>query len=289
MKGSTQAVLTLIAGSVVVYMYQKGKQKLQGKSDSGIDPKWNDPVITERHDRQLQEGKQSYPSCQIWDDVYQVFIDTGDANANASQDACFSRYTDAQNARYIVGPGIGQTIWRRGNGIIEPDSANGQCWFQAAGDPGPWTSNPPVVFGQLVPPNRSSRLCFASGETADTAGRYFVQNPNTGNAVTYYQPAASFTADQPPETHPLGATDLPATRCEFNLDSRITRDFLHEHSIPLSNNIVAWFYDPSLPQNMEGCLAASSSTTPTRYADGESFIFKNTITGKIEQLKDEVY
>lgn len=281
--------MTLIAGSFALYMYEKGKQKLQGVSQSGIDPKWNDPVITDRHDRHLQEGQQIYPSCQVWDDVYQVFIDTGNTTANASQDACFQAYTDDQNARYLVGPGTGQTIWRRENGITEPQSANGQCWFQSSTDPGPWTSDPPVVFGQLVPPNRSSRLCFASGETPDTAGRYFIQNPKTMDEVDFYQPAASFSADQMPQSVPLGAAGLPVPRCEFHLDTRITRDFIHKHNVAFSDNFVAWMYDPDLPQTMHECLDASSSTTPTRYADGKSFIFKNSMTGQIVQLTDEVY
>lgn len=272
---STQLAVSAAVACLVYFAYERGKplvKDIKSVTGQGISVEWKDPVLIERRDRNLQKSGQTLPACQVWDDTYQVFFNVKDLQAMGSQTECFRQHTVDVNPRFLAKDGT--TTYLREDPLSDPDNGAGTCWFQmdpTADDPKP----PPFSFfnmaGTISAPNKSARLCFAAGETAEEAGRYFVGW--TGTLATM----------NPVVSYDNSGQNLPTPRCE-------RYGIIPATGGSTITQLLTWYHDGILPDTtMDACLANASMTSPVRWVDQESFIFKNPNTQDTVQMKREPF
>lgn len=268
-----QVAMSATAVGIVYLMYQIGKKQQDAKKSengehSGISDNWGkDPVIAENHNRNLIESETPYPTCQVWNEKWQLFLDTGDAESNLSKNACFTKFSDSDNPRYLTSPT--DITYKREDPLQEDPSLAGTCYFYEPPNPPDFPNESYTTFpnlGGLTPVNRSTRLCFASGETPDKAGRYF----SSGGKVTW-QPFFLVPGNE--------NNAQPYPRCEK----------YGQYSVAGHTAIASgWGIDSttSALNTVESCLAASPDN---RWRDETSIVFTNPFNKTMVTMKNEVY
>lgn len=167
MKGFDSNQILLMAGGVALAygIYAYGESELdEQKKDPGMNVD-TDPIIQRIHDTG-RHVNQKYPSCQIWDQNYQTFFDTGDAESHISQDACFVKNSSTDNVRYLKSQN--DIKYKREDPLADDPASRGICYI------GPTGST--LLDIPMTVVNRSPRLCFASGNTSANTGHKFVRN-----------------------------------------------------------------------------------------------------------------
>lgn len=260
------------AGYGVYYFVKKAQAQEAADAaagTAGIPKDWmNDPVLQRDARGQLQTP-QLYPRCQIFDTTFQFFLDAGDAESNASQDACFVKQAAIDNPRYLSKAGA-DPVYQKEDPLSEDPALAGTCYFRLPdgsfqtfpdfSDP----SNP------IMPVNRSERMCFGAGETLQDAGYQF-KNALTG--ITTFNPfydASDIMSE--------GALPAPPYCEQFDQET-IT-----------SGTVQGWWYKTPFANFSESqCFAAGTPSNPTRWRTPSLLVFKNPNTGEEVALKNEIY
>jgi hypothetical protein len=165
-----ELALSLAAAAGLYYMYYEGKKLLGGKTpsddpgypDSGINPNWK-PGAKIKPPNSINYHTEKVPTCQVWVESSQLFEDTGDAEADGSQDACFVKYQNYL-ARYVDEQK--QPHFNVENPLVDNNPKDhGLCILQQGGQ---WTS-----YAGPAPLNINERLCFAASEQLENQGIIF--------------------------------------------------------------------------------------------------------------------
>lgn len=155
------------------YLYQYGKlqlglgQKVGENPQDGLnqykgDPLWPEPGSSPSTQR---------PSCEMWNDEYQVFVNAGSTTLDNNMTACLTYWLGEERVRYVDQDGV--LHFDRNDPLKEPTSEHGTCYL--------WNGQTDSTFpdvGGLNPVNRSARLCFA----ADVQGltpHYFIRKSDS--------------------------------------------------------------------------------------------------------------
>lgn len=275
MEGGGQILLSGAAVAIAVIIYEFGKAHLQQQQKPtdkwSVKDQWgSDPIIKEAH-RQAELANQKYPSCQVFNEDFMVFLDTGDANADGSPTKCFVTHAE-QNPRYLTNPGGVETIqFGREDPLDDDPDEHGTCWFLVDGQ---WASFPDLYTAKATAPNRSARLCFGSGETRESQGRFFQKD--NGNVI-------------------MAPTVLPGPlpRCEtYSASMGVSSLNLPRNLPPFKQGqgfiISGWTPVPgqaAANTNQDTCLALdSASDGHARFVTSNAITFKNPMTGVIEQM-----
>lgn len=155
------AVSAAAAGAIfLIFQYAEKEDtayKKNAQSLDGTDPNFKGGNTITKTNKDTWDTK--LPSCQVWDSVYQAFVNSGDLESDSSAIACFDKNDDSNNPRYIDRDG--SVHYRRKDPLSEDPAEAGICFYN---NNGTLTSKPSL--GGATPVNRSRRLCFASGTTA---------------------------------------------------------------------------------------------------------------------------
>lgn len=271
----------MYSGAAVViayFLYSYGKNNpdpsLAAVVSDGINPNWEkDPIVVAARSRDIMKTPQIYPVCEVWNDRLQVYLGTGDVESDRSIDACFDKNPNS-HPRYTSAQDI-FTYPDEDALFTEPPSNAGTCLFSNS-DPDPSTSFFTVTNfpGFQQPVNRSTRLCFAAGETPATAGRLFKRN----DGHTFVQPGATVS------TNVNGAvTYAPlATRCEEFVDGDSSLYHYWQYGPNTSPDVLAANSEAS-------CVSLTTPSRVTRWRDADAFSFMNPFTQTNVQIKTGVY
>jgi hypothetical protein len=275
-----ELALSLAAAAGLYYMYYEGKKLLGGKTPSddpgygetqeGINPNWKPGGKIEPSNGSPFKGSP-VPNCQVWNENFQVFEDTGDAEANASLNACFTKYS-SYLARYVDKDL--QPHFSNPNPLVDPNKQDhGICFLYQNGN---WLS-----YNGPAPLNMDERLCFAASQQLQGQGlvfwnsqgdNSFRMNPNIsyGNApFSWYTVVDGINSNGDPTTSPIPAAgwangesySAPPSggHCEKQVNYA-----LYEF----------WAHTPDVAQNdgnVSSCV--NSTNSQNRYNDGKNFIY----------------
>lgn len=180
--------LALSAAAVlgVYFIYKEGEKILGGKTpaddpgyDSGIDPNWK-PGAKIKAPNSINYHTATIPTCQVWVESSQLFEDTGDKEANASQETCFLKYQNYLT-RYV--DTNKKPHFNVENPLVDNNAADhGNCLLYQGGK---WTS-----FEGPAPLNMDERLCFAASENLSDQGIIFWDSQ--GNNSFDFNPSVSY-------------------------------------------------------------------------------------------------
>jgi hypothetical protein len=277
MEGSGQLLASAGVAVLIFVGYEIGKSlaaKSQESVDKGITNQWGtDPVVKERHDRKLMEH-QKYPSCQIWNETYQLFLDTGDSAADADQNVCFTKYQldshgfDTTNPRYLKDD---KTTTYFKEDPLSSSEPPGTCYFKFPGDTD-WSTflNAEAVISA---PNRSARLCFAAGENAGMAGQLF----ENARGELIFPPDVSF------------GSDLHTPRCEVWGQVPLSGVDIPKKFASNPPEAFGWNVFTTSGTDPTSCTAASKTYGSTRQVTPEHFVFQNPYNGVMEQVKNTIF
>jgi hypothetical protein len=179
------AAVILAAGAVgfVYFLYQKGKASLEkdgrygeyAPGQDGNDPDWV------KGKQLLGDGPPDThdtfrPSCQVWDEVDQLFVNGGNkaADADLTGATCFGLPNQAFPNRYVNDKGAVSFAGDVADSILGGNP--GHCYF--------WAGSGFELKPAEAIVNRSDRLCFGAG------GHHFIANNGqyTANPAVSYLP-----------------------------------------------------------------------------------------------------
>jgi len=183
---ATFQIVSSVAGVAAAYFMYKNyvsKRNLDPGNDQGLDPNWNGQPINPTAPIAIPQS-----GCQIWNSQQNLFENAGDPWWDETSDQCFLGTTTNQLVRW-TDKKTGKTTWKAADPFLEDPALHGTCLFydgnelyhfpEIGGQILPPGVYPKGGFESGVPPNRSQRLCFNSGESVDTTGRIFVADDGT--------------------------------------------------------------------------------------------------------------
>jgi hypothetical protein len=270
-----QIVSTIGGVAAAFFMYRNYIAKHPDKQNSqGLDPNWNGQPINPTAPIAVPQT-----GCQVWNSQQNLFEHAGATALDVSSDQCFSGTGTNQLVRY-TDPQTGTTTWKAGDPITEDPALHGTCLFYD----GTQLYHFPEIGGQMlppngiypkggfesgVPPNRSQRLCFNSGDSVETAGRFFVADDGTMtlNPLAAYNPFfieaapqewGNFTIlNQGNSSFSMGPP-IKQNHCE------VFRQLTNQNNVsPPANALTPWAYGndggPGLNADQKTCLALPNS------------------------------
>ncbi len=178
---SSQLLLSGAVVAAVYYLYSQGKKILQNNSSEqppldGLDPNWKGgaPINVDKP----VDPHAGLPSCQIWDDDIQLFVQTSNPAWNKDAQTCFSNATSTT----LTDPAGGSTpllryvdlqnnvSFNREDPLATSPAEAGVCYFTDE-------NNGFYSFPGYAPVNASARLCFNAGDSIAQSGKMFYQSP----------------------------------------------------------------------------------------------------------------
>lgn len=269
--------MLLSAGTLIVglFIYKRAKEKqfaaaVQKDDDEGIDPNWKHGAPIERSGP-VDTHDSHRPSCQVWDDDIQLFVNSGDVDSDNSQQVCWQKNDDSKQPRYVDKDG--NISFRTDDPFNEPPEKRGVCHFDSSGQDDTF---PDIIA--VAPPNRSERLCFASTGDPSEVPKYFV-NSTTGQ-ITF---APEYVADASVDgvgslsddygVQLQSETDMTASFCEQKVPVVLT-----------DGSLVNTWGNTAATMNLntvDSCLDANLSPQ-TRFHDRKTktLVYKNPFTGE---------
>lgn len=262
------SVGTLIAG---LLLYKRAKNNefaaaVKKDDDEGIDPNWKSgapiqssgPVDT--HDPHR-------PSCQVWDDDIQLFVNSGDVDSDNSQQVCWQKNDDSKQPRYVDKDG--KISFRTDDPLSEPPGNRGICHFDSNGQDDTF---PDIIA--VAPPNRSERLCFAATGDPSEVPKWFINSASgkitfSPNYVAGDDPTLDLLSDF--DAHPEAAL---GSYCEQQVP-------LVQSTINETINVWAPTTEVSTFSDVDSCLNHPSQV-PIRFHNKKTkqLVYKNPFTGE---------
>lgn len=275
-----QLVSTTAGVAAAYFMYRNyiANHPQNPGDDQGLDPNWQgQPINPTKPIAVPQSG------CQVWNSHQNLFENTGNAALDASSDQCFVGTGQNQLVRFTKD---GVTTWKAADPITEDPALHGTCLFfdgtqlyhfpEIGGSELPPNGiYPKGGYESGVPPNRSQRLCFNSGETVDSAGRIFVADDGTmtlnplANFMPYFLEAAPkewgyFTQVGGPGSFSMGPSPKQ-NQCQV-----FRQQTNQNNTNPPANALTLYSYgndsSPELNVDQKTCLAIPN----TRYWDWDN-------------------
>lgn len=180
--GGVEIALSFAGLALAYVLYQASSDKAKknsqtGDPNDGLDPNFKGKPINP--DAPPDYQNQTLPACQVFNYDRQIYENSGHPDWNADPQKCFGQIAPAAKPRYVDKDG--KYSYSVEDPLKEDPSLAGKCFF----DDGTGTYSSFPNLGGYTPPNRSSKLCFAAGQTVADAGHIFHQ---TGSTTTETNP-----------------------------------------------------------------------------------------------------
>lgn len=275
-RGQLFVSVAALAGAVALYQYSKTKTEEQEKKDKeaselGFNPNWKHGAPIQRGDP-VDTHDAHQPSCQVWDNDIQLFVNSGNKDADADQQLCWQQNNDptkVTEVRYVDKDG--KISFKTGDPFGEPAADRGNCYFIT--EDGQVDTFPDIF--EVAPPNRSQRLCFASGTESSEKPFYFISGDGT---ITMGPDLTADSGKDYVDTFLQGYTPSKTLVAETDADASYC-----EEKIPFTNpagkEVSAWALTQasSTFTDVGSCL---SSGLDSRFRDNkqQQFIYENPFT-----------
>jgi hypothetical protein len=270
-------LLPVIGAGLIYFVYVKGKKRsdsdaIQDQQDGLDTPDWatgqkTSAATTPNYDDGFK------PSCQVWDETLQLFLNAGDVASDMNINNCFRKANDNPTNIYRYVDKDGKLFWKNDqdewlNNISTEESGHCLFWEQGAYRP---------RFASQAVINRGERMCFGIG------GQKFVRK----DGVATYNPNISYDSSTVAQFDELSDSSLAT-----DVTAKPANSAFCESAIASNNNVTIWGHTTASAAgdgSVQNCLKLTGTTRfPTfRWRDdlNNKFVYNNPNTNKLVQVQ----
>ena len=265
--------LGLVAAYMIFTSGKKNKNTIFDPTD-GMDP--NYPGGKKIDATQKVDTHDTFrPSCQVFDQDSQLFVNAGNKLWDAQPSGCFANNDVSRKPRYVDADG--NISFKESDPLYEKNSEKGKCFFFDGVNT--FLSYPD--YDGVTPVNRSKRLCFAAGQTYNDAGRYFIRDSDKQYTLNPEIPWEIEMSEENPNGAGIYDTVVGDTKaysangdqCQFNVMLTSSKG-----TVPPANAWMRTTKSGAFDGSVSNCTANNG-----RYwqASTQTIIYKNKMNGQL--------